>query len=205
MQRRSFQYDNMLFAPDNWNCNVSYIQSGYPDLFAGNKLISLTVSSVGGQALTASIAYFNGVKATPSLINSCIPDITTGQFYLGGYDPAQVSGYASVPAWTIHSLRIYNKVLTPKQIADNSSLDQKRYLSPPVVKIGNKSCDEVIVLSEHFLICKAPSGSIGPADVEVNGFTYTDAYEYVDNNSFYITEFSPILSPVAGGGLLTLT
>jgi hypothetical protein len=86
--RRAFQYDrNSLYAPDNWSCNVEYTQKDYPDLFAGNKLISLAVSYKGGVALSssnASIAYFSGVKATPSNVNNCIPDIASaGQFYLG--------------------------------------------------------------------------------------------------------------------------
>jgi hypothetical protein len=201
-KRRAFQYGGPnLFAPDNWSCNVVYVQNGYPELFAGDKLISLSVASEGGVALNsvgASTAYFSGTKATPSAINNCIPDITAGQFYVGGYDPAKVAGYVSVPAWTVHSLRIYDRVLSEAEIVHNASLDKIRYLAPPTVKFGNTSSPEVIVLSSNFLMCKVPPGSEGNTSVTIDGKLYPDAYKYVKGTDFHISGISPIIGATTG-------
>jgi hypothetical protein len=104
----------------------------------------------------------------------------------------------------IYSARIYNRALEPWEIKQNSDLDKIRYLDPPAVTIGGNPCTGVVVLSDHFLMCKVPPGSSeGPQDVEVNGVTYSGAYRYVHStNDFYVSSISPIIG--SAGTTLTL-
>jgi hypothetical protein len=96
---------------------------------------------------------------------------------------------------TFLSVRLYDRVLEPEEIELNAGLDQIRYLTPPAVTIGGAACEEVVVLSPHFLMCKVPEGSSeGLQDVEVNGVTYSGAYRYVHStNDFYVSKISPII------------
>jgi hypothetical protein len=96
----------------------------------------------------------------------------------------------------IFCLRIYDRQLTDEQLAYNTEKDQKRYLSPPTVKIDGKLCTEVVVLSDHFLMCKVPPGitGTGQKDVAVNDISYSRAYKYVDPDiDFYINSIAPII------------
>jgi hypothetical protein len=116
-----------------------------------------------------------------------------------------VQGYASVPAWTVHSLRIYNRVLSEAEVAHNSSLDSIRYLNPPSVTVGGNACTEVVVLSPKTLICKVPVGTEGVVDVVIDNVSLPGVYQYVDATSaFYVSSITPIIGPAAGT-TLTLT
>jgi hypothetical protein len=110
----------------------------------------------------------------------------------------------------IFSIRVYDKSLTPGQLAANYEVDRRRFTAPPTVRIGDQYCTDVVVLSENFLMCKVPAGSLGTKNVEVVSddvvSTYSDAYEYVDNNAFYIRSISPIVGKAnQSGQILTLT
>jgi hypothetical protein len=96
----------------------------------------------------------------------------------------------------IFCLRIYDRELNDVQLAHNAGLDQKRYLAPPTVTIDGKLCTEVVVLSDHFLMCKVPPGTTGTGqkNVVVDGIAYSGAYKYVDPDiDFYINSISPII------------
>ncbi|MDR2087034.1 MAG: IPT/TIG domain-containing protein [Dysgonamonadaceae bacterium] len=112
----------------------------------------------------------------------------------------------------ISSIRLYDCVLTDEEIQHNAALDQIRYLAPPTVTIDGVSCTEVVVLSEHFLMCKVPSTSptnTGNKDVEITvgnnpALTLNGAYKYVHaTNDFYVNNISRIIGSV--GDPLTLT
>jgi hypothetical protein len=120
--------------------------------------------------------------------------------------PFECSGFE------ISSIRLYNCVLSSEEIQYNAELDQKRYLAPPMVKIGNKECSEVVVLSPNLLMCKVPpseGNASGLQDVVVtgsNGETITsvpNGYTYVDNSSFYISNISSIIG--GAGKVITFT
>jgi hypothetical protein len=53
------------------------------------------------------------------------------------------------------SVRLYSRVLDRKEIEYNAALDQIRYLTPPTVTIGGTACEDITVLSKHFLVCKS--------------------------------------------------
>jgi hypothetical protein len=119
---------------------------------------------------------------------------------------ARSSANASEAAkgFTLVSYRLYNRTLTDAEVEENAALDQIRYLAPPSVAIDGKPCTEVIVFSPNFLMCKVPAGSAkGKKDVEINGVTFNDAYEYVEANAFYIHSISPMIG--SAGQILTLT
>jgi hypothetical protein len=105
---------------------------------------------------------------------------------------------------TFLSVRLYNRVLIGEEKAQNAALDQIRYLTPPTVTIDGKDCEEVVVLSPHFLMCKVPVGtSTGTKEVKLNGVPYTE-YEYVDPvDDFYVSGISPIIGDA--DDILTLT
>jgi hypothetical protein len=110
----------------------------------------------------------------------------------------------------IFSIRVYDKPLTPEQIAINYEVDRRRFTAPPTVTIGGQACTDVVVLSENFLMCKVPAGSLGTQDVVVvsDGVPtiYNNAYEYVGSSNFYINTISPIVGTAGQSGqILTLT
>jgi hypothetical protein len=111
----------------------------------------------------------------------------------------------------IFSIRVYNKQLTPQEIAANYEVDRRRFMAPPTVTIGGQACTDVVVLSENFLMCKVPSSeTLGKKDVKVvsDGVPtiYSDAYEYVGSSNFYINTISPIVGVAnQSGQILTLT
>jgi hypothetical protein len=126
---------------------------------------------------------------------------TCGSFFIGQtialntYDrcwpattPTPYADYAN--GNKIFSIRVYNKQLTPQEIAANYEVDRRRFTAPPTVTIGGQACSEVVVLSENFLMCKVPAGSPGTQDVVVvsDGVIsiYNNAYEYVGSTAFYI-------------------
>jgi hypothetical protein len=86
---------------------------------------------------------------------------------------------------TFLSVRLYDRVLTLAEIQHNAALDQKRYLAPPVVTIGDNPCTNVTVLSPRCLTCQVPEGTQGTVNVKVfqsDGtteiLTYEDVFTY---------------------------
>jgi hypothetical protein len=109
-----------------------------------------------------------------------------------------------------HSFRIYNKALTDEQIAHNATLDQMRFIAPPTVAFGSKSCTNVIVLSATQLQCTAPNGSVGKVNVTVTPtdgepLTITDGYEYADSEAMTVISVSPTVGPSFGGPYIKIT
>jgi hypothetical protein len=110
----------------------------------------------------------------------------------------------------LFSIRIYNRALTLDEVKQNSAVDQKRFLAPPTVTIGGKSCTNVAVVSATQLQCTAPAGSAGNAVVTVtpsggSAIEVNGGYTYVDNSSSYITGFYPPILPSFGDVILTAT
>jgi hypothetical protein len=172
-----------LETPDTINTVTSTYQNNILDTEYTNSYINNKPAIVGNRQADGSI---DGSLNTPE----------NGYLNIG----------SKLAGATILSVRLYNRVLNSKEIAQNADLDQRRYLTPPEVRIGGNPCTEVVVLSPHFLMCKAPEGIEGLTNVEVNGITYPNAYQYVNSISdFYISKISPIVGPTAGGISLTLT
>ncbi|MDR1034223.1 MAG: IPT/TIG domain-containing protein [Bifidobacteriaceae bacterium] len=220
-QRFWMQYDNTdLHAPDTWGNNFTFTQSAFPIAFQGNKLLTLSATYAGTKALNAqgtAFAFLNGAPVTPSSLGSYALNTLSagGKFFIGGYNLADVTGAVAAPAWTIHSLRIYDRVLSPLEIQQNAYLDQLRFLSPPVVKIGTQSCTNVVVLSTTKLQCTVPKVQSASTenitvydstDTELaNPKTLTDAYTYVNEQSMSITTIDPKVGPSFGGSKIRLT
>jgi hypothetical protein len=122
--------------------------------------------------------------------------------------PANLMIGQNMPYSTFLSLRLYDRVLNPGEIATNAALDQKRYLAPPTVTVGGTPCTDVVVLSSHFLMCTVPPGTAGTKNnvvVVSNGktYTYNNAYGYVGSSDFYVDKIEPIIGKA--NDVLTLT
>jgi hypothetical protein len=220
-QRFWMQYAGTnLYAPDTWGNNFTFTQSAFPIAFQANKLLTLSATYAGTKALNTqgtAFAFLNGAPVTPSGLGTVALNTSNagGKFFIGGYNAADVTGAITAPAWTIHSLRIYDRVLSPLEIQQNAYLDQLRFLSPPVVKIGDNICTNVVVLSTTKLQCTVPQvASATTKDITVydstdtsftNPKTLTNAYTYVDESSMSITTIDPKAGPSFGGSKIRLT
>jgi hypothetical protein len=152
-----------------------------------------TVTSTYQDSMTDPLtkSYINNIPAT-IVEQTGYLDTQQGHLLIGG----------NLSHSTFLSVRLYNRVLSETEIEHNAELDQKRYLTPPNVTIGGNPCTEVVVLSDHFLMCKVPAGTSGQKDVEVDGITYAGAYKYVSAGDFYVSKISPIIG--TAGTTLTL-
>jgi hypothetical protein len=116
------------------------------------------------------------------------PDNTHLDYWASGAEHSNIgrrdTGGGTYPPYPLkgnmYCLRIYNRQLTDEQLTHNAELDQKRYLSPPVVTIDDKPCTEVVVLSDHFLMCKVPPGKVDITISLTNSSVYRFAkvFEY---------------------------
>jgi hypothetical protein len=196
----------IFYAIFGGNNNLITCLSSTPSLETPNSIntVTSTYRNIMHDALTKS--YINNITATVAGIynlNGTPLDTKQGPLIIGKY-----LSYS-----TFLSVRLYDRVLEAGEIEHNAELDQIRYLAPPTVTIDGNLCTEVVVLSPHFLMCKVPAGNIGAKDIEIKvkdketekTINYAGAYEYVDpDGDFYISEVFPIVSPVEGGGTLTL-
>ncbi|MDR1120725.1 MAG: IPT/TIG domain-containing protein, partial [Dysgonamonadaceae bacterium] len=197
----------VFYAILGYNYNLITCLSSTPSLETHSTINTVTSTYQNDMQDALTKSYINNIPATIAGIYNPHnhTSLNTQQgFLLIGRELAHS---------TFLSVRLYNRVLKPEEIAENAALDQIRYLAPPTVTIGEAECEEVVVLSPHFLMCKVPAGSIGATDIEIKvkdkgtekTINYAGAYEYVDPvGNFYISEISPIVSPVEGGGTLTL-
>jgi hypothetical protein len=113
------------------------------------------------------------------------------------------------------SVRLYNRALAEVEIMQNSDADQLRFLAPPVVKVGDNTCTNVVVLSTTKLQCTVPQVvSASTQDITVYDSTDTEfqnpktlqqAYTYVDNDAMSITTIDPKAGPSFGGSKIRLT
>ncbi|MDR2086433.1 MAG: IPT/TIG domain-containing protein [Dysgonamonadaceae bacterium] len=177
--------------------NLVTCLSSTPSLEAANTINTVTSTYQDSMRHSLTNSFINNVPAT---IVEQSGILNTGTDFL-------TLGY-NLPYATFLSARLYNRILTPEEIAQNAALDQKRYLSPPTVTIDGQNCTDVVVLSPHFLMCKVPPGDIPEAkEVIVNNISYGEVYEYVDPVAdFYIHEISPIVGPAnTANRTLTLT
>jgi hypothetical protein len=179
--------------------NMESCLSSTPSLMEPNRINTVTSTYANSIADTDSTnSYINNTPATiVTRPTGPLNTSKTGHVLIGQNLPS-----------TFLSVRLYNRVLKPAEIATNAALDQIRYLNPPKVTIGGNECTEVVVLSSNFLMCKVPPGDdTGLKDVKVESkgvtSTYNGAYEYVPGTAFYIDLISPILG--SAGETLTLT
>ncbi|MDR2086563.1 MAG: IPT/TIG domain-containing protein, partial [Dysgonamonadaceae bacterium] len=93
-----------------------------------------------------------------------------------------------------------------------AACDQKRYIAPPIVTIDDEACEDVVVFSPNFLMCKVPESKTGTGDRNIlikssDGLTtyasIQNGYTYVDNSSFYISSISSIIG--GAGKVITFT
>ena len=88
----------------------------------------LGVRSIVGTYTTTSKAdsiYVNGVKKTKNATHTYSDDKTRDYVILGGYDYAGTATYPYLGK--IYSVRIYNRVLTADEIAQNYAVDVARF------------------------------------------------------------------------------
>jgi hypothetical protein len=180
--------------------NLISCLSSTPSLEIPNTINTVTSTYQNNMADLLTNSFINN---TPATILMRTGDLNTGteHFTIG----------VNLPYATILSLRLYDRVLTSAEIAQNALLDQARYLDPPTVTIDGVPCTEVVVLSEHFLMCKVPASTSGTGnrDVEIKvgsnpTLTLDGAYKYVNAaNDFYISNISRIIG--TAGDPLTLT
>jgi hypothetical protein len=182
--------------------NLITCLSSTPSLETPNTINTVTSTYANSiQDEDSTNSYINNLFSPPALREGTILDTPlSGTISIGRY----LSGS------TFLSVRLYDRVLDRDEIKHNAALDQKRYLTPPTVTIGGNACEEVVVLSPHFLMCKVPAGTLGLQNVTVvsDGVTttYNGAYRYVDNSAFYINTISPIVGTAnQTGQTLTLT
>ncbi|MDR0955923.1 MAG: IPT/TIG domain-containing protein, partial [Candidatus Nomurabacteria bacterium] len=114
-----------------------------------------------------------------------------------------IGGSVPFGGWTLYSLRIYNRVLTSAEIAQNAAVDQKRFISPPTVKIGDVDCPNVVVSSATSMSCSIPAESPGTYPITIS---YNGASETVGQYTYWgVDSYTPTSGDPAGGETLTLT
>jgi hypothetical protein len=179
-----------------------------------NKINSVTTAYTTSLTNSDTQSYLNGALVFPKLAVGADgvtltgnQPINTGTSYLNILNGAR--GLEAL------SIRLYDRVLTEEEIARNSDLDQLRFLSPPVVKIGNNTCDNVVVLSTSKLQCTVPKVA-SPTTENITVYDSTDtelanpktlsaAYTYVNEQSMSITTIDPKVGPSFGGSKIRLT
>jgi hypothetical protein len=194
-----------IFYPISGNDNrLTSCLSSTPSLTTANTINTVTSTYHTRMTDERTNSYINNIPATIIEWRGSLNTSQEGTFYIG----------RDLSHSTFLSVRLYDCVLNETQIAENAALDQIRYLAPPTVTIGEAECEEVVVLSPHFLMCKVPPGNIGATDIKIKvndkgtekTINYAGAYEYVNpTGNFYISKISPIASVAEGGGTLTLT
>jgi hypothetical protein len=185
------EYQWVFYAIGGNMNNLVTCLSSTPSLEAPNTINTVTSTYHTGMADERTNSYINNISATIIERTGSLSTLP-GEIFIG----------RNLSYSTFLSVRLYNRVLTSAEIALNAKLDQKRYLNPPSVTIGGNACTEVVVLSDHFLMCKVPAGTSGQKDVEVDGITYSRAYKYVPAGDFYVSKISPIIG--SAGTTLTL-
>jgi hypothetical protein len=90
------------------------------------------------------------------------------------------------------------------RIAANKLVDERRFISPPTVKIGDKDCSNVVVSSATSMSCSIPAGDPGTQSITVS---YNNVTETVGQYTYWgVTSISPTSGDPAGGTTtLTLT
>jgi hypothetical protein len=188
----------VFYAIFGFDYNLITCLSSTPSLETPNTINTVTSTYRNNMQDALTKSYINNIPATIAGIYN-----KDGSTSLNTKQGPLVIG-ENLSHSTFLSVRLYDRVLTGEEIAQNAALDQIRFLTPPTVTIGDKNCEEVVVLSPHFLMCKVPPGtSTGTQEVKLNGAYYTE-YKYVDPvSSFYVSGISPIIG--VAGATLTLT
>jgi hypothetical protein len=184
----------------------NYIDAPYANAKTKPNTLSVSYKSSAATAAAQKAArklYVNGtlLKYTHGGSDGLTVNVAKANLNIGANHSANVK---------IQSVRIYNRVLDISEIGDNSSIDARRFVNPPVVKIDGQNCTSVIVLSPEKLQCKAPSGSTGTAkNVTVTDATNADhtlesAYTYMATGAI-VDGIDPKIGPSFGGSKIRLS
>jgi hypothetical protein len=204
-QSFNFTFFTDQFGVEAWGgfpTGIATNISNYTDILKGNSNIVSSQVTYAGSGTGAFTLSLNGNPATVNAgganknINTIANNANT---YLSigsrkGADP--LKGYK------ILSYRVYNRVLTQDELAHNANLDQKRFLAPPVVTIGDETCTDVVVLSTTQLQCTAPAYAEGSVAVSVKSGDKTDTsltYTYVGTDVMTVIKVEPNVGPSFGG------
>ncbi|MDR1591444.1 MAG: IPT/TIG domain-containing protein [Prevotellaceae bacterium] len=165
----------MFYAIGSHINNLATCLSSTPSLTTANTINTVTATyanAITDETYTNS--YINNTLATVVVRKGSLNTDAGGKVRIG----------ENLSRSTILSVRLYNRVLTPQEIADNAALDQIRFLAPPTVTIGGSPCTNVTVLSPRVITCKVPPGTAGKAAVVVKKateetlLTLPDEFEY---------------------------
>jgi hypothetical protein len=215
------QYQNAstMYAEEgcNNNYNMVFNPTNYGVATANTLHTLVTTYGTSMADKTKTNAYVDGIKITPTsrgtnALNICENVRSNCGIFLG---VRNISEERHANGYKIQSYRLYDRVLTAQEIQQNAYLDQLRFLSPPVVKIGTQSCTNVVVLSTSKLQCTVPKvASPSTENITVydstdtslaNPKTLTDAYTYVNEQSMSIATIDPKVGPSFGGSKIRLT
>jgi len=121
--------------------------------------MSVTYSTNMNNAKTNFV--LNGATATFDLVGKYNEALNTAAstndatgVYFGKQDGEAGNGL------TLMSMRIYNRVLTSAELAQNAAVDQKRYLATPEFEIGGQTCTDVRVLSATQISVTVPASTL---------------------------------------------
>jgi hypothetical protein len=161
---------------------------------------------ISGAGVTNSIASTACTRKSPN--NNTV-------WAIGANPNGRVATGTHIYAGRVYAIRIYDRALTEEEIMKNSDADQLRFLAPPVVKVGDNTCTNVVVLSTTKLQCTVPQvASASTQDITVydstdtnfqNPKTLQQAYTYVNESAMSITTIDPKAGPSFGGSKIRLT
>jgi hypothetical protein len=166
-----------LYNPINGcyaDAKISYAdaKNNFPAITQSSQLITSSFSYAGGVMNTNSKGFINGVEltATKGLAflegNNTLNTPSNQQFLVGAR--AYGDRASNAKGFTIESVRLYNKVLTPEEIDKNATIDKARFLSPPQVTVGGLPCTNITLNSTKAISCDAPAQSAGSKNVTVS-------------------------------------
>jgi hypothetical protein len=147
---------------------------------------------------TNTNAYFNGAKVEDVSRSANVSLDVCGNQVLGCY--LNLGG--NVAGYQLLSFRVYDRILSATEIDLNHELDQKRFISPPVVTLDTESCANVVVLSTTQLQCTAPAHAEGSVAVSITSGDKTDTsltYTYVNADAMTVNKVEPNVGPSFGG------
>jgi hypothetical protein len=116
----------------------------------------------------------------------------------------------------ILAIRTYNRSLTQTELIKNADADHKRFSALPTVKVGEKNCINLVVISKTQLTCTIDTsgsaetvGTDKEVTITYNGTVQStlsgaSGFEFTENNVLNIFDFSPASAPSFGGTSLNI-